>query len=83
MADTTWIKARIARAQTIIVAYEDAIEALAAGAQTYTFDTGQTRQSVTRAQLSQLKNMLAYQENRLATLETRLNGGGVYVRPGF
>ena len=82
--DTTWLEARIAKTKTLIEAYEDAITTLSTGGvQMYSLDTGQTRQMVSRAQLSQLKNTLAMLENRLATLEARLNGAATRVIPGF
>lgn len=81
--DNKWYRDRIARTRQAIERYEDAIEALSSGAQTYHLDTGQTRQIVTRAQLSQLKNTLQYLENRLSTLEARVCGATVIGRPGF
>lgn len=83
-SDREWIEQRIARTEELIEATEDAIAALAGGAQSYHLDTGQTRQIVTKAQLSQLKNTLDSLENRRSTLRTRLCGGsGVIVKPGF
>lgn len=82
--DTEWIKRRLARTEELIEKYEDAIDALASGAQHYHLDTGQTRQSVTKAQLPSLRTMLETLEERRASLRARLCGGGrVYVRPGF
>lgn len=83
MSDDAWNAERITRTKTMIVAYEDAILALSSGAQSYTLDTGQTRQTVTRAMLSDLKSTLSSLENRLATYQARACGGGTYVRPGF
>jgi hypothetical protein len=81
--DSEWIKARIAKTKELIEAYEDAILQLSTGAQSYHLDTGQTRQVVTKAQLSQLRNALNGLENRLATLQARLCGGHVHVMPGY
>ena len=67
----------------MITNVEDAIDAISAGAQSYQLDTGQTRQLVTKAQLSQLKNMLSSLENRLSMLDAKLCGRGVISRPGF
>ncbi len=89
MATVEWVNARIARTQSTIVALETAIEALAGGAQSYTLDTGQTRQSVTKANLSELRNMLKFYEERLAGLEAELavtsgtTGSTGYARPAF
>lgn len=81
--DVEWIEARIAKTKTMIVAYEDAILALSTGSQTYMIDTGQTRQSVTKAHLATMESTLDALENRLAVLESRLRGGSVIMRPGF
>lgn len=81
--DLAFLDERIDRTKTMIIAYEDAITALAGGAQSYSLDTGQTRQSVTRAQLAELTSTLEQLENRLASLNARRNGGSIYVRPGF
>lgn len=81
--DAAFLDARIARTEEMIVAYEDAILALAGGAQSYTLDTGQTRQTVTRAQLMDLRATLSNLENRRETLKARRFGGSIHVRPGF
>lgn len=76
---------RIEATKTQIIAYETAIEALGAagGVQSYSLDTGQTRQSVTRYDLPRLTTTLDSLYNRLATLEARAYGGSTYVRPGW
>lgn len=82
--DTAWLEARITKTKELIVAYEDAILQLSTGAvQSYSLNTGQTTQSVTKQQLSQIKNTLESLENRLATLEARLGCGRAYGRPAF
>lgn len=81
--DTTWLEDRITKTKALIEAYEDAILALSSGAQTYSLNTGQTQQSVTKAQLGSLDLTLQRLENRLAVLEARREGGGVQGRPGF
>lgn len=78
-----WLIARIEATQAAIVAYEAAILALATGAQSYSLDTGQTRQTVTKANMSEMRNMLLILENRLATLEARLEGASFQAVPGF
>lgn len=89
MATVAWVTARIARTQSTIVAVETAIEALAGGAQSYTLDTGQTRQTVTKANLSELRNLLKFYEERLAGLDAELaivngtSGSTGYARPAF
>jgi len=82
--DSAWLEARIAKTKLLIVAYEDAIDALCTGAiQTSTLDTGQTRRVVTQQQLGSLRIILEALENRLATLDARLNGASFIGRPGF
>ena len=75
--DRAFIQDRITATKAQIVAYEAAAEALATGGvQSYTFDTGQTRQTVTRMDLAALHRTIDSLYNRCATLETRLNGSG-------
>jgi len=77
-----FLQARIAATEAQIVAYESAVDALATGVQSYTLDTGQTRQTVTRSDVSSLQRTLDTLYNRLATLNARAgNGGTTYVRP--
>lgn len=88
MADAVWIQARIDAKKALIVSIETAIAALVTGAQMYSLDTGQTRTSVTKANLASLKNTLRDLESELASLETQLvaaEGGstGIYCRPAF
>jgi hypothetical protein len=49
----------------------------------YRLSTGQTDQSVTRQQISQVKNTLQGLYNQYATLRARLCGGSTRVIPGF
>lgn len=80
--DSTFIQARIDKTKELIVAYEDAVAALAVeGAQSYTLDTGQDRQTVTKLELGTLNRVLDVLYNRCAVLEARLNGGSTIVRP--
>ena len=81
--DSDFLDERITWHKNAIAAYEEAITALANGAQTYRLNTGQTDTSVTRAQLSQLRNMLDNLYSNLAGLCKRRDGGGYSVRPGF
>ena len=76
---------RTAAAEAAIVAYEDALSALTASGftQSYTLDTNQSRQTVTRADIPRLNADLDKLYNRLATLEARLNGGSYIARPAF
>lgn len=74
--DRAFLQARIDATKAQIVAYEGAATALAAGVQSYTFDSGQTRQTVTKLDLSSIQRTIDGLYNRCATLEARLNGTG-------
>lgn len=78
--DSTWLDARITAVEALIVKHEDAISALVGGAQSYTLDTGQTRQSVTKANLAELRISLAELESRRSELRLRRNGAGFNAR---
>jgi hypothetical protein len=81
--DREWLEARVTATKAAIIAYEEAILALAGGSQSYSIDTGQTRQTVTKADLGSLRLQLNELENRLAVLDARLCGAGTNVVPGF
>jgi hypothetical protein len=73
----TWLQSRIDKAKTAIEAIEDAILALSTERfQSYTIDTGQTRQTVTKKDISRLNAELDKLYLRLDWLDTRLNGSG-------
>ncbi len=81
--DRTFALQRITATKAQIVAYEDAILAMSAanGVEAYSLDTGQDRQSVTRADIPRMQKMLDGLYNRLATLEARVYGGTTQARP--
>lgn len=83
--DRAFIKERITATKALIVAYEDAVTALGTqgGVVSYTLDTGQSRQTVTRADISSLNRMLDTLYNRLATFEARLYGASLTARPAW
>jgi len=82
--DRTFIQARIDATKLQIVAYEDAALALASGVQSYTLDTGQSRQTVNKLDLSAINKTIDSLYNRCATLEARLNGSGTLTaRPAW
>lgn len=85
MADRQFWLDRIEKTKQLIAAWEDAELALSAGGvQSYTLDTGQTRQTVTKADLGQIRDTIDSLLNRLVTLEARIgNGGVVNVRPAW
>ena len=79
---TAYLEARIAKTKTMIDAYEDAMIALGSTAiQSYTLDTGQNRQTVSKMNLTELRRMVDQLYNRLATLEVRGFGRPVTVVP--
>lgn len=76
--DAAFINERITATKAMIVAYEDAATALGSGGtQSYTLDTGQSRQTVTKVDLADIQKTIDSLYNRCATLEARLNGSGV------
>lgn len=82
--DQNWLDARIAATKTAIEGYEAALSALSTGTvDTFTLDTGQTRQVVTKKNMSGMQAALNAAYELLAVLEARRNGTGVQVRPGW
>ncbi|MBR4159930.1 MAG: hypothetical protein IKT97_07775 [Spirochaetia bacterium] len=59
-------------ARTLLVKVEQAIFALNSGVQEYTIDTGQTRQTVKRSDLDQLRAQRNDLLGQIAALESRL-----------
>lgn len=81
---TNFLRGQITATENLILAYETAVTDLVSGGiQQYTFDTGQTRQVVTKATISTLNSAIDGLYNRLATLEARCNGAGVIGVPGW
>ena len=80
-----YIQERIDKTKLLIAAYEDAALALVnGGIQSYTIDTGQTRQTVTRESVATLNAQIDVLYNRIATLEARLGQGNTTrVRPAW
>ena len=81
--DKTFIQERITATKAQIVAYEDAVLALAGGVQHYSLDTGQSKQVVTKFDVIDMQKIIDSLYNRCATLEARINGGVVTMRPGW
>lgn len=78
--DTAFLQERITKTKVAIAAYEDAEAALLGGTmQSYTFDSGQTRQTVTLLNVTELRRAIDALYNRLTTLQARLNGSGVVI----
>jgi len=78
--DDDYLAARIAATKLLIVAVENAITQVASGAQSYTLDSGQTRQSVTRGTMGSLRLQLDQLDNRLATMDIRRCGASHIAR---
>lgn len=82
--DRDFIQGRIDATKAQIILYEDASIALATGGiQTYKLDTGQSSQTVTKLNITELDKAIGSLYNRCATLEARLNGGAVIARPAW
>jgi hypothetical protein len=82
--DSAWLKERIAAKKALILQFETAISTVAGGAQSYSIDTGQTRQVVTRTNITEARNLVAQLESDISTLQQRLYGCGRFVvRPGW
>lgn len=78
--DSTFLNERITATKNQISALEDAALSLSSGAITsYSLDTGQSRQVVTKSNISLINKTIDALYNRLATLEARLNGSGVII----
>ena len=78
--DNAFIQDRITATKAQIIAYEDAVLALGtAGIESYTLDTGQSRQTVTKLDLTKLQATIDGLYNRCATLEARLTGNGTSI----
>jgi hypothetical protein len=82
MVDRTWLAQKITDVQAQIDAWEGVLDFFAANntVQSYTLDTGQSRQTVNRSQLSEIRTLLNSLYNRLSTLEARLNGASIAAR---
>lgn len=80
-SENDWLDARIVKTRAAIEAIEDAITTLSSGANSYTLDTGQTRQTVTKASIGSLRIQLRELYSIHDTLQARRCGGGAYGRP--
>jgi len=83
--DAAYWQARLTATQAQIEEVEAAISSILSGAvASYTLDTGQTRQAVTKLNISSLERWLDSLLNRATMISVRLNGtGSRYVRPDF
>lgn len=77
-------QARLTKTQEQLDAVDAAILLVAGGAQSYSLDSGQTRQMVTRASLGQLQTLKVHLENSVQDLLQKLNGdGAIVIQPGW
>ncbi len=83
--DVEWVQARIDATKAAIVSVEEAILTLATtNTASYSLNSGQTQQPVTRNQIGSLRALLPQLEDRLQFYQTKLCGGAaVYVRPRY
>lgn len=84
MFDLQWLNSRIAATKAQIEALDDAILALSSGGiQSYSMDTGQTKETVTKKDLVRLQSAIDALYSRLAALCAQRDGAGVVVRPAW
>jgi hypothetical protein len=82
--DATWLQARIDATKSQIEAMETAIDAIITGqASSWSLDTGQTKETVTKKNVVQYQTAVDSLYNRLAVLEARLEGAVVQARPAW
>jgi hypothetical protein len=81
--DREFLQERIDKLKLLIEKYEDALDALSGGIESYTLDTGQSRQTVKRYDIDRLHAVVDGLYNRLCTLEARLNGATITARPSW
>lgn len=78
---------QLAQSLALLTQVNAAITIVATGGTSYSLDSGQTRQSVTRASLSELKAFRRELMAEIATTQKQVDGtatgGAVYIRPGF
>ena len=75
-----FLKQRIEATKNIIIEYETAVLTLnTTSAISYTLNTSQTTQTVTKRDVAGLQASLNGLYNTLATLEARLTGNGVII----
>lgn len=75
-----FLKQRIEATKNIIIEYETAVLTLnTTSAISYTLNTSQTTQTVTKRDVAGLQASLSGLYNTLATLEARLTGNGVII----
>lgn len=83
MAEQFWLD-RITKAKAQVVLLEDAIDFLYANPhKSYSLDSGQGTQQVSRPDLQSLQDQSDGLLNKIATLEARCNGASQQIIPRF
>lgn len=83
MASTFWTD-QLTEAQTQLTALNTAIRFLYANPhKSYTLDTGQSSQQVSRPDLDSLQKQKRGLQNEIAELDARCNGASQQIRPGW
>lgn len=82
--ETSYLQERITAVKNLIVAYEAAFTAvLLNGEKSYTVDTGQTRTTVTKHNISEMRLAYTALLDLLRTLEAQLYGSAGQGIPGW
>lgn len=80
----TFLQARLTAIENMIVSYETALASLDNGVQSYSLDTGQSVQKVTKFDIKDLNDVLNSLYNQQTVLYNRLNGKGTLIgRPSW
>jgi len=77
---------RLAAKLALLEKYDIAMTALAGGVTSYTINTGQTTQTVTRSSVNMIRTAMGALEAEIEELQDKLNGtdsNSVYVRPDY
>lgn len=83
MADTFWLD-QITEAKAQLTALNTAIRFLYANPhKSYTLDTGQSSQQVSRPDMDSLQKQKRGLQNEIAELDARCNGASQQIRPGW
>jgi len=83
MADSFWLN-QLTKAKAQATELDEAIVFLYANPhKSYTLDTGQSSQQVSRPDLDSLQSQYDLLLNRISTLEARCNGASQQMRPGW
>lgn len=83
--DRTFLRQRIEAVKAQIVDWEGVLDFFAQnnGVQSYTLNTNQSVQTVSRSQIASIRLLLDGLYNRLSTLEARVYGRTLTARPAF